>query len=138
MNIGRYSTHLPPLKVSLLSHVPPSGEVDNCQAKNFVHDLGPHTVGWPRSIRSEGGPQFRGEFADFCAKFQFKHKASSQYNSCAKGSAESAVKTVKNMLKKCLKKFAARTWLFSFTIAFWQKAENAAAPARLGIQTGGF
>ena len=61
-------------------------------------------LGWQRFIQSDGGPQFRGEFVDFCAKFQIKHKVSSPYNPRANGLAELAVKTVKNMLKKCLEK----------------------------------
>ena len=59
-------------------------------------------LGWPRSIRSDGVPQFRSEFVDFCAKYQIKHEMSSPYNPWANGLAGSAVKIVKNMLKKCL------------------------------------
>lgn len=55
-------------------------------------------VGWPHSICSDGG-----EFADFCAKFHIKHEVPSPYNPRANGLAKSTVKTVKNMLKKCLK-----------------------------------
>ena len=61
-----------------------------------------YLLGWPRSIRSDEGPQFRSEFEDFCAKYQIKHGVSSPYNPRANGLAESAVNTVKNMLKKCL------------------------------------
>ena len=59
-------------------------------------------LGWPRSIRSHGGPQFRSEFSEFCAKYQIRHEVSSPYNPRANGLAELTVKTVKNMLKKCL------------------------------------
>ena len=37
-----------------------------------------------------------------CAKYQIRHEVSSPYNPQAYGLAELAVKTVKNMLKKCL------------------------------------
>ena len=37
-------------------------------------------LGWPRSIRSDGGPQFCGEFLSFCEKFGIKHKLASPYN----------------------------------------------------------
>ena len=59
-------------------------------------------LGWPRSIRLDGGPQFRSEFTEFCNKHHIRHDMSSPYNPQANGLAESAVKTVKNMLKKCL------------------------------------
>ena len=59
-------------------------------------------LGWPRFICSDAGPLFRSEFADFCAKIQIKHEVSSPYNPRANGLAESAVKTVENILKKYL------------------------------------
>ena len=58
-------------------------------------------LGWPRSIRSDGGPQFRGEFSSFCEKNNIKHELSAPYNPRSNGLAESAVKMVKNILKKC-------------------------------------
>ena len=107
--------------------------------------------GLPRSIKSDGGPQFSGEFADFCAKYQIKHEVSFPYNPWANGLADSAVKTVKNMLKKRLvwhgrnrqsslwvEKSAARAWIFSLLTAFWTKTKNATAPAWLSLQAGGF
>ena len=59
-------------------------------------------LGWPRSIRSDGGPQFRSEFTEFCNRHHIRHEMPSPYNPRANGLAKSAVKTVKNMLKKCL------------------------------------
>ena len=47
--------------------------------------------GWPSSIRSDGGPQFRGEFSRFC---------SSHAISKSNGLAEAGVKSVKNILRK--------------------------------------
>ena len=36
--------------------------------------------GWPMSIRSDGGPQFRGEFSRFCEKNDIRHELSSDMN----------------------------------------------------------
>ena len=36
--------------------------------------------GWPSSIRSDGGPQFRGEFSRFCASHAIRHEVSAPYN----------------------------------------------------------
>ena len=58
-------------------------------------------LGWQRSIRSDGGPQFRGDFSAFCEKNNIKHELSSPYNPRSNGLTESAVKIVKNILKKC-------------------------------------
>ena len=59
-------------------------------------------LGWPRVIRSDGGPQFRGEFSEFCKNFRIVHELSSPYNPLANGLAKSGVKIVKDMLHKCL------------------------------------
>ena len=57
--------------------------------------------GWPSSIRSDGGPQFRGEFSRFCASHAIRHKVSALYNPKSNGLAEAGVKSVKNILRKC-------------------------------------
>ena len=36
-------------------------------------------LGWPRSIRSDGGPQFRGEFSTFCENYGIKHELASPF-----------------------------------------------------------
>ena len=38
--------------------------------------------GWPEVIRSDGGPQFRQEFAEFCSAHSISHELSSPYNPC--------------------------------------------------------
>ena len=93
-------------------------------------------LGWPRSV-----PQSRSEFSEFCAKNQIRHEVSSPYNPRANGLAESAVKNVKNMRKKCLEegedieralyewRNLPRARLFSIPAAVWTQAENAASPA---------
>ena len=57
--------------------------------------------GWPSSIRSDGGPQFRGEFSRFCTSHSITHQVSAPYNPKSNGLAEAGVKSVKNILRKC-------------------------------------
>jgi len=58
--------------------------------------------GWPTHIRSDGGPQYRTEFNEFCKQNNIIHELSSPYNPQSNGLAESAVKSVKALLAKCL------------------------------------
>ncbi len=60
--------------------------------------------GWPSSIRSDGGPQFRTEFGEWCRKNAISHEKCSPYNPRSNGLAEAAVKNVKYLLKKTLKR----------------------------------
>ena len=57
--------------------------------------------GWPSSIRSDGGPQFRGEFSRFYSSHSIVHQVSAPYNPKSNGLAEAGVKSVKNILRKC-------------------------------------
>ena len=59
-------------------------------------------MGWPQSIRSDGGPQFRGEFGSFCEDNGIRHELSAPYNPRSNWLAESGVKIVKSILIKCL------------------------------------
>ena len=56
--------------------------------------------GFPLAIRSDGGPQFRGPFRQFCVDRNIKHELASPYNPASNGLAESAVKQAKHLLKK--------------------------------------
>ena len=58
-------------------------------------------LGWPKSLRSDGGPQFLSEFKTWCQNNNIDHEVSSPYNPKANGLAESAVKNVKHLLLKC-------------------------------------
>ena len=58
-------------------------------------------LGWPETIRTDGGPQFRSEFDNFCKSFYIRHELSSPYHLESNGLAEAAVKNTKNLLKKC-------------------------------------
>ena len=57
--------------------------------------------GWPRAIRTDGGPQFRGEFSAFCKTYDMVHELSSPYNPESNGLAEAAVKSMKKLVSKC-------------------------------------
>ena len=58
--------------------------------------------GWPSSIRSDGGPQFHGDFSRFCEKHSIRHELSAPYDPKSNGLAEPGVKSVKNILRKSL------------------------------------
>ena len=49
-------------------------------------------------IRTDGGPQFRSEFKDFCASHGIQHELSSPYNPESNGLAEAAVKNLKSIV----------------------------------------
>ena len=55
-------------------------------------------LGWPQVIRSDNGPQFRSEFAEFCEINEIKHETSSPYNLQSNSLAEAAVKNAKTLL----------------------------------------
>ena len=57
--------------------------------------------GIPDTIVSDDGPQYVShEFAKFCKAWDIIHVTSSPYNSKANGTAESAVKTCKQIMRK--------------------------------------
>ena len=58
--------------------------------------------GWPTSIRSDGGPQFRCEFTRFCEVNKIRHELSAPYNPKSNGLAEAGVKSAKNILRKSM------------------------------------
>ena len=60
-----------------------------------------NTLGWPSSVRTDGGPQFCGPFRDWCTANNIIQELASPYNPKANGLAESAVKNVKLILAKC-------------------------------------
>ena len=59
--------------------------------------------GWPDYIRTDGGPQYRAEFSEFCKSNGIKHELSSAYNPESNGLAESAVKSMKLLLIRAKK-----------------------------------
>ena len=58
-------------------------------------------VGFPDSIRSDGGPQFRDKFRTFCETHEIRHELASEYHPESNGLAEAAVGNIKGLLKKC-------------------------------------
>merc|ERR1712240_620352 len=60
------------------------------------------SFGFPRSIRYDGGPHFRGEFKEMLAEYKIPETPSSPYNHESNGLAERHVGVVKLLLKKCM------------------------------------
>ena len=58
------------------------------------------TYGIPISCRTDGGPQFRGPFKEYCDRKGIAHEISSPYNPQSNGHAEAAVKAAKHLLIK--------------------------------------
>ena len=56
--------------------------------------------GIPINIRTDGGPQFRGPFDDWCRQNKIHHELSSAYHHESNGHAECAVREVKKLLAK--------------------------------------
>ena len=60
--------------------------------------------GVPKVIVSDNGPQFTArEFRKFITEWNIKHMLSSPYHQQSNGKAESAVKIIKNLMRKCIK-----------------------------------
>ena len=56
--------------------------------------------GVPCTIRSDGGPQFRTSFNNFCSEWGIQHEPTSPYHPQSNGHAEAAVKQMKHLLIK--------------------------------------
>ena len=56
--------------------------------------------GYPRSVRTDGGPQFIGEFKSFCNKCGIIHEVSSPYNHPSNGQAEVNIQMAKQLMMK--------------------------------------
>ena len=59
-------------------------------------------LGWPSSIRSDGGPQFHGDLVQVCTKHGIRHELLAPYNPKSNGLAKAGVNSVKNILRKCI------------------------------------
>ena len=57
--------------------------------------------GYPSTIRTDNGPQFRQPFKDYCAQHDIEHETSSPYNPQSNGHAEAAVRDIKHLYLKC-------------------------------------
>jgi transposase InsO family protein len=83
--------------------------------------------GWPKSIGSDGGPQFREQFKEFCASKKIVHELSSVRNPQSNGLAEAGVKRIKYLMEKCRTKEEFEAGLFAFRNA--PMADGRPAPA---------
>ena len=58
------------------------------------------TYGYPATITTDGGPQFRSDFSEFCKNHGIRHEVSSPHNHQSNGLAESCCKTVGHLIRK--------------------------------------
>ena len=79
------------------------------------------TFGFPTTIRTDNGPQFRGPFTKFCESLGIKHEPASPYHPQSNGLAENAVKTCKKLLDKA--KLSCTS--FSSALAAWRATPRA-------------
>ena len=91
---------------------------------NWFNDFG-----WPTHIRTDGRPQFRSEFKEFCAAHGIQHELSSPYNPESNGLAEAAVKNLKDIVLRCTEKGEN----IQHAIAAWQNTsrQDGSSPAQL-------
>ena len=59
------------------------------------------TFGYAKRARHDDGPEFRDKFVDWLKQVGCKSELSSAYNPASNGLAESCVKNVKNLVKRC-------------------------------------
>jgi len=92
------------IMVDRYSGYPCCVELKRTNTQAIVRELSAwfNLLGWPETIRSDGGPQFRTEFDIFCEENNIIHELTAPYNPQANGLAESAVKNCKYLLIKCL------------------------------------
>ena len=93
------------LTVNYFSNYWEIAKLNNTLASTVVLKLKSHLAryGCPDQVISDNGPQFTSDtFQKFAGTWEFEHLTSSPGNPKANGKAESAVKTVKNHLRKAL------------------------------------
>ena len=81
--------------------------------------------GTPLRLRSDGGPQFRGPFQDWCKSMGIHHELASPYNPESNGLAEAAVKNTKHLLLKCIEEEED----FEVALAIWRSTPKADGPS---------
>ena len=87
---------------------------------------------WPQSIRSDGGPQFCGDFMKICTDNGIKHELSAPYNPHSNGLAESGVKIIKSILIKYLEE-GKDIQRALYAAHVWQKSKHASSSAGQGV-----
>ena len=85
-------------------------------------------LGWPKTIRSDGGPRYRKEFDEFCEENDIEHELSSPYNPQSNGLA---VINAKQLLTKCKEDESS----FQAALADWRNIPRAdkSSPAQLMV-----
>ena len=56
--------------------------------------------GYPERLRTDGGPQFRKEFRNYCKRAHIRHERSSPYYPESNGHAEAGVRQAKSLIEK--------------------------------------
>ena len=79
--------------------------------------------GVPLVCRTDGGPQFRGPFKNYCLQRGIVHETSSPYNPRSNGHAEAAVKAAKYLLLKT------KPSEFSSALAAWRNTAREDKPS---------
>ena len=59
------------------------------------------TFGWPKRVRCDNGPQFRGDFNKFLSDRHIIRESSSPYHHESNGLVEASVKNAKRILERC-------------------------------------
>ena len=95
----------------------------NTASVTAVIDKITRIFGIPLVCRTDGGPQFRGPFKDYCFKKGIIHETSSPYNPRSNGHAEAAVKTAKYLLLKT------RPSDFDSALAAWRNTAREDRPS---------
>ena len=95
----------------------------NTQAVTDVVDKITRIFGVPLRCRTDGGPQFRGPFNDYCKAKGIVHETSSPYNPQSNGHAEAGVKIAKHLL---LKSSASN---FPTALAAWRNTDRENKPS---------
>ncbi|XP_058817181.1 uncharacterized protein K02A2.6-like [Topomyia yanbarensis] len=79
--------------------------LNDMKAKSIVERCKQHFSrhGAPEIVVTDNGPQFDNEvWTDFAKRWGFKHVTSAPYHAHGNGKSESAVKTIKQLYKKCM------------------------------------
>ena len=76
--------------------------------------------GYPERIRTDNGPQYRSDFDEFCKQKAIIHENSSPHFPQSNGLAESCVKNMKFLMKKCKENLKE----FNFRLLEWRNTPN--------------
>jgi hypothetical protein len=89
--------------------------------------------GFPSDILTDGGPQFRGPFTEYCSEHGINHSLSSPYNPQSNGLAEMTVKSMSHLMQKCSSFIQFRTALLTWRNVPRQDSEFSPAQLFFGL-----